>query len=137
MPLGCMIHVIVVPWASVGVWGLYPSGSFMYSAVLCIRQFYVFARAPPPSGIHKTALSVQTHTPAEAHGTTDLYHDILIVVYDIKFSQYDKNTSVAMVAYTVRYRGSNSFDKDSIRTIGLPWHPCTLGYLDVPWSLAA
>ena len=128
MPVGCMIHVIVVPWASVGMWGLYPSGS---------GQFYVFARAPPPSGIHKTALSVQTHTPAEAHGTTDLYHDILIVVYDVKFSQYDKNTSVAMVAYTVRYKGSNNFGKDSIRTIGLPWHPCTLGYLDVPWSLAA
>ena len=35
----------------------------------------------------------------------------------------DKNTRVAMVACTpqpVRSRGSNSFDKDSLRTIGLP-----------------
>ena len=37
---------------------------------------------------------------------------------------YDKKTRVAMVAYTPR--GSDSFDKDSFRTVGLPWQPCTL-----------
>ena len=49
---------------------------------------------------------------------------------------YDKNTKVAMVACTpplVTSRGSNSFDKDSLRTIGLPWQPYTLGYMDIPW----
>jgi len=48
----------------------------------------------------------------------------------------DKNMKVAMVAYTpqpVRPRGSNSIDKDSLRTMGLPWQHCTLGYMDVPW----
>ena len=41
---------------------------------------------------------------------------------------YDKNTKVAMVACTpqpVTSRGSNSFDKDSLRAIGLPWQPYT------------
>ena len=46
--------------------------------------------------------------------------------------RYEKNTKVAMVACTlqpVTSRGSNSFDKDSCRTIGLPWQPYTLGYM--------
>ena len=48
---------------------------------------------------------------------------------------YDKNTKVAMVAGTpqpVMSRGSN---KDSLRTIGLPWQLYTLGYMDIPWLL--
>ena len=43
---------------------------------------------------------------------------------------YDKNTKVAIVHCTPQpdiSRGSNSFDKDSFRTIGLPWQPYALG----------
>ena len=46
---------------------------------------------------------------------------------------YDKNTKVAMVACIVTSGGSNSFGKDSCRTIGLPWQPYTLVYMDIPW----
>ena len=49
---------------------------------------------------------------------------------------YDKNTKVAMVACTpqpVTSRGSNNFDKDSRRTIELPWKPYTLEHMDIPW----
>ena len=48
-------------------------------------------------------------------------------------NSYDKNTRVAMVAYTPQQdtsSGSKSFDKDSFRTIGLPWQLYTLGYMD-------
>ena len=41
---------------------------------------------------------------------------------------YDKHTKIAMVACTVTSGGSNSFDKDSCTTIGLPWQPYTLAH---------
>ena len=67
--------------------------------------------------------------------TSMLYLHCMLVVHTCLDQTYtDKNTRVAMVACTpqpVRSRGSNSFDKDSLRTIGLPWQPYTLGYMDI------
>jgi len=49
-------------------------------------QFYNIPEAELEE-MHKTARRVHTHTPAEVHRMTDLYHDAFNVVYDVKFSQ--------------------------------------------------
>ena len=73
-------YVTVIPWAS------WVYGVCTLRAVLCICM-------GEPKGIHKTAGRLQTHTPAEAHGMTNLYHDAKNRVHS-----YDKNTKVAMAA---------------------------------------
>ena len=65
IPCQCIFHrtktVIVVPWAYLGICTL--------SVAICIPK------GEARGNTYNSTRRVQTHTPTEAHGTADLYHD--------------------------------------------------------------